>query len=176
MSETTNLLDRNRHFASTYEVGHLPILPKLRTIVLACADARVDPAHIFGLELGDAVVIRNNGGRVTPAVIEEIATLAFMVAMMDGENPAPFELVLVQHTQCGAERFADPGFQKALKAKVGVDVSAVAITNHELSLQEDLERLRSAPGIPGYVVVSGYIYDVQNGQVREVISPETLSK
>lgn len=175
MSETTTLLDRNRTFAGTFEAGNLPIVPKMRTVVLACADARVDPVHIFGLELGDAVIIRNNGGRVTPAVIEEIATLAFMVAMMDGETPGRFELVLVQHTQCGAERFADPEFQKSLKAKVGVDVSAVAITDHELSLQDDVESLRNAPEIPNYVVVSGYIYDVQNGQVREIISPAPLS-
>lgn len=176
MSETKTLLDRNRVFSSTFEARDLPILPKMRTVVLACADARVDPAHIFGLELGDAVIIRNNGGRVTPAVIEEIATLAFMVAMMDGENRQPFELVLVQHTQCGAERFADPGFQKALKAKVGVDVSEVAIIDHELSLQDDIESLRNAPGIPNYVVVSGYIYDVQTGQVREIVSPAPLSQ
>ena len=175
MSSTTTLLDRNRRFAGDFTSTDLPILPKLRTVILTCGDARVDPAHVLGLELGDAVVIRNNGGRVTPAVVEEIAALSFIVAQMEGGEPGPFELVLMQHTQCGAERFADPNLQSALKQKTGIDVSSVAITDHELSLREDVERLRNAPEVPGYIVVSGFIYDVQHGHVREVIAPAALA-
>jgi carbonic anhydrase len=175
MSSTTTLLNRNRQFAGDFAAADLPILPKLRAVVLTCGDARVDPAHILGLELGDAVVIRNNGGRVTQAVVEEIATLAFMVAKMDGPERGPFELIIMQHTQCGAERFADAGFQHALMEQIGVDVSSVAIADHEQSLREDVERLRSAPGVPGHIVVSGLIYDVQHGRVREVIAPAALA-
>lgn len=175
MSSTTTLLERNRRFANDFASPDLPILPKLRTVILTCGDARVDPAHILGLELGDAVVIRNNGGRVTPAVVEEIAALSFIVAQMEGGEPGPFELVLMQHTQCGAERFADPNLQHALKEKTGIDVSSVAIFDHELSLREDVERLRKAPEVPGYIIVSGFIYDVQHGHVREVIAPAALA-
>lgn len=174
MTSTTTLFDRNDRFARDFTAADLPILPKLRTVVLTCGDARVDPAHVLGLELGDAVVIRNNGGRVTPEVVQEIAALAFLVAKMNGGERGPFELVIMQHTQCGAERFADPNLQQALKEHVGVDVSHVAITDHEESLREDVERLRSAPEVPGYIVVSGLIYDVQDGRVREVIGPTEL--
>lgn len=175
MSSTTTLLERNRQFADDFTSADLPILPKLRTVILTCGDARVDPAHILGLELGDAVVIRNSGGRVTPAVVEEIAALSFIVAQMEGGKPGPFELVLMQHTQCGAERFADPNLQHALKEKTGIDVSSVAIVDHELSLREDVERLRNAPEVPGYIIVSGFIYDVQHGHVREVMAPTALA-
>ncbi len=175
MSSTNILLDRNRQFASDFAAADLPVLPKLRAVVLACGDTRVDPAHILGLELGDAVVIRNNGGRVTQAVVEEIATIAFMVAKMEEGEPRPWDLVLMQHTRCGAERFADPDFQRALKEHIGVDVSSSAIGDHEQSLREDVERLRSAPNVPGYIVVSGYIYDVQHGHVREIIAPAALA-
>jgi len=175
MSNTTTLLNRNRLFANDFAGADLPALPGMRTVVLTCGDARVDPAYVLGLELGDAVVIRNNGGRVTAAVVDEIAALSFMVAKIDGDEPGPFELILMQHTQCGAERFADPNFQRLLKEQIGVDVSSVAIADHELSLREDVERLRSAPEVPGYIVVSGYIYDVRDGHVREVISPAALA-
>jgi len=117
MCNTSILLDRNRLFASDYSSTDLTPMPKLRTIILACVDARVDPAHILGLKLGEACALRNNGGRVTQVVIDEIGALAFMFAMADESEPRPFELVLLQHTQCGAERFAHPGFQTALKAK-----------------------------------------------------------
>lgn len=175
MSNTAILLNRNQAFASDFSAADLPIMPKLRTVILTCVDARVDPAHVLGLELGDAVVIRNNGGRVTPAVLEEIAAIAFMASMMDGGKPVPFELVIMQHTQCGAERFADPNIQMAIKEKTGVDVSSVAITDHELSLQEDVECLRNASNVPGYIIVSGFIYDVGHGHVREVITPAPLA-
>ena len=174
MSSTTTLLRRNEQFARDYSTADLPIIPRLRTVVLACGDARVDPAHVLGLELGDAVVIRNNGARVTPEVLQEIAALAFMVAKMDGGEPGPFELVIMQHTQCGAERFADPGLQRALKEQIGVDISHSAIIDHEQSLRKDVERLRKAPEIPGYIVVSGYIFDVKHGGVREIVAPTTL--
>lgn len=174
MSNTSTLLDRNRRFAKEFAAADLPILPKLRTVVLTCGDSRVDPAHILGLELGDAAVIRNNGGRVTPAVVEEIAAMAFIVAQLDGAEPSPFELVLIHHTQCGAERFADPTVQRVLKEHIGVDVSSVAISSHELSLREDVQRLRNAPEVPGYIVVSGYIYDVQHGTIREIVAPAPL--
>lgn len=176
MSNTTTLLNRNHQFASDFAAADMPVIPKMRTVIITCGDARVDPAHVLGLELGDAVVIRNNGGRVTQAVVEELAAMSFMVAKMDGAEPGPFEVVIMQHTQCGAERFADPDFQRVLKQQIGVDVSSSAITDHEQSLQEDVERLRSAPEVPGYIVVSGFIYDVQHGSIREVIAPAALAQ
>lgn len=174
MSNLKTLIDRNTQFVNDFNASELKALPKLRTIVLTCADARVDPAHIFNLQLGESLVMRNTGGRVTQDVIEEIGSIAFMVAKMDGPDPGPFELVIMQHTQCGAERFADPGFQKALMDQVGIDVSSLAIVDHEKSLADDIERLRNAPEIPGHIIVSGCIYDVKDGSVREVIKACTL--
>ena len=174
MTNMSTLLTRNEKFAANFDKSELPILPKLRMVILTCGDARVDPAHVFDLKLGEAVVIRNNGGCVTKAVIEEIVGLAAMVAMMDGDKQGGFELVLLQHTECGAERFANPDMQKMFKEKLGIDVSESAIHDHDEALTEDFERLRSAPNIPNYIVVSGYIYDVHNGRVREVIEPAAL--
>jgi len=176
MSDTiTTLLDRNRQFASNFTAADMPVLPKLRTVLLTCGDSRVDPAHVLGLELGDAVIMRNNGGRVTQAVVEEVAALAFMVTKMGGDGPPAFELIIIHHTQCGVQRFADPDFQRELMEKAGVDVSSIAITDHELSLREDIERLRNAPEVPDYVLVSGLIYDVKDGRLREVIKPTVLA-
>ncbi len=173
MTATKTLLDRNHQFARSFASAEMPPLPKLRTVLLTCGDARVDPAHIFGLELGDAVVIRNNGGRVTGAVVHELATLAFMVAAMDGDSPKAFEVVIVQHTQCGAERLADPTMQAALR-NVGVDVSESAIEDHDACLLRDIQRLRDEAALPPYIVVSGLLYDVSSGTVREVVAPSRL--
>ncbi len=168
------LQNRNQEFAQGFAQGDLPILPKLRTVILTCADARVDPAHVLGVGLGDAVVIRNTGGRVTRAVIDEIATLAFMVANMEGGEPQPFELFIMHHTHCAAERMANPEFQQALQAHIGVDATDLAITDQTTSLYDDISRLRSAETVPGYIIASGYIYDVKTGALQEVVKPAAL--
>jgi carbonic anhydrase len=175
MTSTTTLLERNEKFSKEFTSDNLPILPKLRTVIITCGDARVDPAHTLGIELGEAVIIRNNGGRVTQSVIEELAAISFMVAKMDGDQPKPFEVIVVHHTQCGAERFADKQFQAILKEHVGVDVSDIAIHNHQNSILEDVNRLRAAPNIPDYIIVSGFIYDVTSGQMQVVVTPSKLS-
>ncbi len=82
MADVQTLVDRNLEFASSFNQGDLVIRPRLSTLVLTCLDARVDPAHLFGLELGDAVVMRNIGGRVTDEVIEHIAIVRAL-----GESP-----------------------------------------------------------------------------------------
>ncbi len=175
MTSTPTIIDRNQTFAQSFSGQNLPPLPKLRTVIITCADARVDPAHTLGMNLGDAVVIRNNGGRVTASVIEELAATSFMVAQMDGDTPGRFEVIIVQHTQCGAERFADPNFQKTLKEHAGVDVSATAIHNHDESICQDIKRLKDAPELPNYIIASGFIYDVTDGSLREVMAPSSLS-
>lgn len=82
MTNIDHLLDRNRVFADTdarRDVPALPFLPRQGLYILICIDCRVDPAQILGIELGDALVQRNIGGRVTPAVIRDIAYAAYLV-------------------------------------------------------------------------------------------------
>lgn len=174
MTAIDALLDGNRRFAEQFDGADLPIVPRTRAVVLSCADARVDPAHVMDQPLGEVVVLRNNGARVTQQVIEEIATLVFMVSKMDGATPGPFEFIIMQHTHCGAERFADPGFQAAVKSTLGIDVAASAIDDHAQTLWQDVERLRKAPEIPDYVLVSGLLYDVRTGTIQVIVPPAPL--
>ena len=176
MSSTQTLLHRNKQFAGSFGFADLPIIPTLRTVILACTDARVDPAHIFGLELGESVVMRNNGGRLTPAVLDEIITLAHLVGGMEGGSAGPFNLAIVQHTRCGAERFADPELRRMLRDRAGVDVSASAIDDHRASIHEDVARLRDDPRVPGHVTVSALLYDVDTGGVEEVVAPAVVDQ
>ena len=47
----------------------------LESAMIGCADMRVDPANVFGLQPGEAVVMRNIGGRVTPGLLEQMSLL-----------------------------------------------------------------------------------------------------
>ena len=175
MANVQTLVHRNRAFASDFPARNLPMMPKLGTLVLTCTDPRVDPAHFLGLELGDAAVIRNAGARVTREVVRELAILSFLARRVTGADKVPVELVIIQHNDCGAERLADPQVQAALQKNLGIDVSHTAISDHRASLREDVDRLRDAEQISNDLVVSAFIYDVQDGSLGEVIAPAPLS-
>ena len=171
------LLNRNRVFAEHFQASDLPMRPKMATILLTCVDSRVDPAHLLGLELGDAVVTRNAGGRITPAVMKDLAILGVLGASMPGAVPMQPELVVIHHTDCGMSRMAVPAIQEQVAKKLGIgldEVAAMAITDPAISVQDDIERLRNTPGTPNQLVVSGFVYDVKSGAVREVVPPAPL--
>src|SRR5215468_2961140 len=110
MTRMTPLLERNEQFARTYTPVALgPAAAKV--VIVTCLDHQVDPAIVLGLQLGDAPVIRNAGGRVTEAVTEDIAYLAYLAEQVFASQGPPatlFEVAVIHHTQCGARRRYDP--------------------------------------------------------------------
>jgi carbonic anhydrase len=73
------LLKGNERFAEGWS-GELPPLPRRGLVVLTCMDHRVDPLAALGLEPGDAMVLRNAGGRVTPAFLRDLRILELLAA------------------------------------------------------------------------------------------------
>ena len=175
MSNTELLKERNEGFAASFSDGDLAPLPRLGMVIVACIDARVNPTKVFGLELGDAVVMRNNGGRVTSAIVDEITALSFLVARVTGQESPAFNITLMQHTKCGAQQFAAPDFQAQIRNQTGIDVSPSAITNPESDLMVDVGRLCDAQYLQGSLTVSAMLYDVETGFVREVMGPRSLA-
>ncbi|OJJ20154.1 hypothetical protein BKI52_16920 [marine bacterium AO1-C] len=180
MSNLETILNRNEQFFKNFKEGDLPILPKLRTVIITCLDARVDPAFIFNLDLGECVVIRNTGGRITQDVVDQIAILAALVAVqasqMADASVASFDIIVMHHTQCGVQNFAQLKVQQMIKSQLGLDVAPLAITDHAISLTEDVQRLKDAPTVPKHLGVTGCIYDVKTGKVEEVIKAGKLSE
>jgi carbonic anhydrase len=175
MTRITPLLERNEQFARTYTATPLG-LPAAQLVVVGCLDHRVDPAIILGLRLGDAPVIRNAGGRVTQAVIEDIAFLAFLAGQVFGAGQdaggSLFEVAVIHHTQCGTGFLADPGFRDQAAVVTGVSAAALeasAVTDPHLTVKADVERLLASPLVPPTVSVSGHVYDVATGRVTTTL-------
>ncbi len=175
MSDLAKLYERNAAFAVGFDKGDLPIKPGLSTIILTCVDARVDPAHYAGLELGDALTLRNAGARVTDATALEAAILFTLMSMASGSEP-DLELVIIQHTQCGMARFAVPEVAAMVTARFGSSyvVDTYGIPSLEESLAGDVERLRAIGAVPRQLKVSGHIYDITTGQMTEVVPTQTV--
>ena len=177
MADLTTLLDRNERFAERFEAGDLNIRPRMSTILLTCLDSRVDPAQLFGLGLGDALVMRNAGGRVTPGVMRDLAILRVLGANMPGPSAMQPELVVIHHTDCGMARLAKPPIQQQVAQQLGLsddEVAAMAVTDPAVTVQADIERLRQTPGAPDTLVVTGLVYDVSDGTIEQVVSPAPL--
>jgi len=177
MTRITPLLERNEQFARDYTAPALA-LPAAQLIVVSCLDHRVDPAIVLGLRLGDAPVIRNAGGRVTPAVIEDIAFLAFLAGQLFGRQLADalFEVAVIHHTQCGTSFLADPGFRDQAAVATGVPAAtleASAVTDPHVTAKADVERLLASPSIPSTVSVSGHVYDIATGRVTTTVDAQS---
>jgi carbonic anhydrase len=164
-------LARNRAFAAAGGHEGAVVFPNLDLFVVTCMDPRVDPAHFLGLELSDAIVVRNVGGRVTPEVINDVA---FISQIAEGGVPhGPlFEVAVIHHTQCGAGALADDGFRRSYAERIGVEEPTLrehAIIDPAATVSGDVERLRSAPAISPRVSVSGHVYDVVTGLVQTIL-------
>jgi carbonic anhydrase len=164
-------LERNLAFAA--DGGHegAVVFPNLRLFVITCLDPRVDPAHFLGLGLGDAMVVRNVGGRVTREVINDVAFIGQLAENMLPEGPL-FEVAVIHHTQCGTGGLADDTFRRRYAERIGVEESTLrdhAVLDPAATVMRDVGRLRSAQAISERVAVSGHVYDVTTGLVETVL-------
>jgi carbonic anhydrase len=179
MSIETALV-RNRAFAA--DGGHqgAVVIPNLRLYVVTCLDPRVDPAHLLGLELGDAIVVRNVGGRVTDEVIKDVAFIGQIAEAVMPDGPL-FEVAIIHHTQCGAGALADDSFRSRYAQRIGEDDAALraqAIVDPRASVASDVLRLRGAPAVGSRITVSGHVYDVESGLVDTIMearAPQSTS-
>ncbi|MGH1345815.1 MAG: carbonic anhydrase [Nannocystales bacterium] len=171
MSDITDqLIARNANYARTHE-PRAP-LPTLNTIVVSCVDARVDPAHLLGLTSGEAVVLRNAGGRVTEAVEQDIGLLCAMASKAMG-RPADPEIVLIHHTQCGVELLCKEEVVEGLSRATSIAPEVLkdrAISDHEASLRRDVERLSASEHVPSGPKVSAMRYDQTSGHIELLFS------
>jgi len=174
MTRMNPLLERNEQFARTYTPAALGP-PAAQLVAVTCLDHRVDPAIVLGLRLGDAPVIRNAGGRVTPAVIDDIAYLAFLAGQLFGdqlEDGRLFEVAVIHHTQCGTSLLADPAFRHQAAEATGLSEAALeasAVADPRTTVKADVERLLTSPLLAPKVSVSGHVYDIATGRVTTTV-------
>ena len=115
MSAASDLLEANEAFAASFDKGDLEIVPAKPVLVLTCIDARLDPARMLGLDIGDAHVVRNAGGRATDDAIRSATISSWLLGVR--------ELLVIHHTNCGMTLFTDDVLHDKIREATGVDVS-----------------------------------------------------
>ncbi|HLX87823.1 MAG TPA: carbonic anhydrase [Acidimicrobiales bacterium] len=155
MAEIDRLLAANEAYASA-RAALSDARPSRRLAVLTCMDARIDVFAVLGLQLGEAHVIRNAGGRVTDDVLRSLA-LSTHVLGVD-------TVVVMQHTQCGLAGVTD----EELRTITGADLGFFPIDDHAAALREDIATLAATPYLGVVSTVVGFVYDVETGEVADV--------
>jgi len=170
----STVIARNQAFAETGGHHGATPLATLRLFVVTCLDPRTDPAHLLGLRLSEAFIVRNVGGRVTDDVIASVAFVAQIAENVSPEGEEPFfEVAIIHHNQCGAMALADDGFRATYAGRIGADETELrehAVLDPRATVAVDVERLRQAAAIPSRVLVSGHVYDVTTGVLTTTIS------
>jgi carbonic anhydrase len=162
VSTTDELLKNNEAYAASFDKGDLPLPPGRKVAVLACMDARLDPARVLGLEEGDAHVIRNAGGVVSE---DAIRSLAISQHLLGTE-----EIVILHHTDCGMLTFSDNEFAERLESETGSRPGwdAQAFEDLDIDVRDSIERIQNSPFVPRTDRVRGFVYEVETGRLREV--------
>ena len=147
-------------------------------LVVACMDERIPIEEALGIELGDAQVFRNAGGKVTDDVIR---SAALTTNFFDTD-----EIIVINHTDCGMMSAPDEAVREGLEAQVGdlddadLDPALPELTIGDADLMEwvkmtdDIDEacaaqvasLRESAFIPDDVTVTGYVYEVESGELR----------
>ncbi|HWE55096.1 MAG TPA: carbonic anhydrase [Acidimicrobiales bacterium] len=163
MSETDRLVaaaaDYPVRFVGPYAAA--PGRPRTRVAIVACMDARIDVFSLFGLEPGDAHVIRNAGGLVTE---DALRSLAISQRALGTE-----EVILVHHTRCGMQGLDDEALARDLEAATGrrPSWSAGGFADPAEDVRRSKAIIEADPFIPSKQV-RGFVFDVNSGVLEEI--------
>src|ERR1700691_1892 len=142
MSSTDELIANNTRYAAQFDKAHLALPPASKVAVLACMDARLDPAKVLGLQEGDAHVIRNAGGVASE---DAIRSLVISQRLLGTD-----EIILIHHTDCGMETFSDDSVKDQILSDTGLRPSFAleAFPKAEEDVKQTAARIKATPFVP----------------------------
>jgi carbonic anhydrase len=159
-----DLLSANRSFAESFPYRDLEGRARAGVAIVTCMDARIDPLAILGLQVGDAKVVRNPGGRVTPTALEAVVLAVNLL----GAN----RVLVVPHTRCAMASASQDQMRDRVAEAAGQDASWQrfgVVADQRAALEDDVRLVRAHPLVPETVEVGGFVYDVDTGLLDRVI-------
>jgi len=158
------LLAHNERFVAEFADHGLSLTPKRHLAVVTCMDSRMDIFQMLGLGHGDAHIIRNAGGVVTDDVIR---SLVFSQRRLNTR-----EIILIHHTNCGLENLDESAFYDELSRESGLKPwwSVESFKDPFTDVQQSIWRLLHSPFIAYKDNIRGFVYDVGNGRLNEVLA------
>jgi carbonic anhydrase len=153
-----DLLAANRSYAEHFDLAGFDGIAHAGVAIVTCMDSRLDPLRMVGLKAGDAKIFRNPGGRVTSPALEALVLGVHLLGVQ--------RILIIPHTRCAMNLHTELELREKVGESAGVDATWQAfgvIDDPIAALDEDVQRVRSHPLIPGSVLVGGFMYDVDTG-------------
>lgn len=139
--------------------------PALSLAIVTCMDARLDLANQLGISIGDAHVIRNAGGRVTPDVVR---SLLLSVKLMNVR-----EVGVLHHTNCGLAGTDND----TLARLTGVDgIDFLPFQSLHDGVNVDITTVLQAGILPVGGIVWGAVYKLSSDQISVVRGPISVTR
>ncbi len=162
MDPNDDLLTNAERFAAEFPHRDLPTPPSRHLAVVTCMDSRIDLFALFGLDLGEAHVLRNAGAIVTDDVLRSLVVSQRLLRTT--------EIFVVAHTECGLLGLDEPAFESELEEETGARPhwSTGTFDDVDVSVRRSLALVRSCPFLVDRAHVRGFVYDVRTGRLREV--------
>jgi carbonic anhydrase len=144
--------------------------PRLRTVILTCMDARIDPALLFGLKPGEVHILRNAGARATPDVLRSLAVSQALLGTT--------EVLVLGHTQCGLLGQTEEQVAATVERASGhrPNMRMGSFMDLDAAVGESVEAIRSCNFLRYRDGVRGYVLDVKDGTVRAHGEPRAEMK
>jgi carbonic anhydrase len=159
-----SMLEANRRYAAGFAAGGRPAAPSRQLVILTCMDARINVEDALGLEIGDAHIVRNAGGRASDDAIRSLIVSSRLLGTQ--------EVAVIHHTNCGMAGLTNEQLRDHVASESGADASHIdflPFRDSRDSVLEDVERIRSSPHLDPGLVVSGWMYDVDTGLLDRVV-------
>jgi carbonic anhydrase len=158
------MLETAASHADELAAPNLSPRPRRKVAVLACMDTRIDLFPMLGLRRGDAHIIRNAGGLVTD---DALRSLSVSQRLLGTE-----EIVVVMHEGCGLHGASEDDFRQMLAGDGVLPTWRLgAFDDVEATLRHSLQRLRTSPELPNRDHIRGFVFDPEDGSLREVDPP-----
>jgi carbonic anhydrase len=143
--------------------GPRAVIPAKHVAVVTCMDSRIDSFRIFGLDSGEAHILRNAGGLVTDDVLRSLVLSQRLLQTR--------EVVLMHHTNCGLHGTDEAALRAAIAEDTGhaPPYAFGAFEDIDEAVRTAIARVREHPFLPHRDNVRGFVYEVETGHLREVV-------
>jgi carbonic anhydrase len=159
-----DLFEANRRYASRFGLAGIAAPAAKEFGLVTCMDSRIEPLAMLGLGPGDAKILRNAGGRVTPDVLRSLILATRFLGVR--------RIAVMQHTGCALAYRSDDSIRSDL-AEQGVEGGDgwefLAMDDPDSALREDVDKVRSCRLLAAGVTVEGWRYDVDTGRIARVL-------
>jgi carbonic anhydrase len=159
-----DLLKANAEYADGFTLRGIPPVAARGFALVTCMDSRIEPLTMLGLHPGDAKILRNAGGRVTPDVLRSLVLATRFLGVT--------EVAVMQHTNCALADQTDDDVRSRLAAEGTDGVGSwefLAMPDPDAALRSDVALLRDLPQLPLGTRVEGWRYDVATGRIVRIV-------